>query len=243
MGLVQKTFLCSEQPVMIRKGYAVFFLALLGFQALGLLLCCPLPLWMHRLESWHALKRAEAPVPQPVVGFKLAEVKKPHRPHTPQDFTWREGVEHFRGHPLVVLGVPKVLEAVDNERFVKIHSREFRFDGQMYDIVRTRAGIDTTWYTVYADYKEGNLLAQRDQALKVAISTADQALKSRQDTGTPWSDQSMGLLLRLAGPAVLPGGLQGIQRLEMEVEGLAVVGQLCKGNKVSETPPPRLTVS
>jgi hypothetical protein len=60
---------------------------------------------------------------------------------------------------LVMLAIPKSLEAAPNNRFQRIHSREFRFDGLMYDIVRQEERGDTTFYTCILDELESELFA------------------------------------------------------------------------------------
>lgn len=147
-------------------------------------------------------------------------------------------MEHFRGKPLLVLAIPKNLEAVENERFVRIHSREFRFEGQMYDIVRTQPGSDTTWYTVYADNKEDKLLAQRE-ALRTSWAEATAANPAPAGPVHPSSEQRRQLLSRLVGPALLPAVLWAVEPPFYKVEGLPVPGQLRCGVTRLDLPPPR----
>jgi len=237
---------------MIQRCFAAILLGLMGMQAVGILLCTTLPLWIHRAKTYHALQAIDnqavqaspklvempEPAPRPEPEPK-PEQEKPRRPHTPEDFSWIDGVEHFRGKPLLMLAIPKVLELEANERFVRIHSREFRFEGQMYDIVRTQAGEDTTWYTVYADHKEDRMLAQRDQANK------SMALRSTPDTqeparpALPTPEQSRHLLLRLADPGLLPEFWKSPYRCFVSVEGLSHTGRFCEQFLPPETPPPR----
>ncbi len=60
---------------------------------------------------------------------------------------------------LVLLAIPKSLEEGENARFQRIHSREFRFDGRMYDIVRQEDRGDTTLYACILDEAETALFA------------------------------------------------------------------------------------
>jgi hypothetical protein len=60
---------------------------------------------------------------------------------------------------LVHLAIPKSLEQSPNTRFQRIHSREFRFDGRMYDIVRQEVRGDTTYYACIYDHAETALFA------------------------------------------------------------------------------------
>jgi hypothetical protein len=52
----------------------------------------------------------------------------------------------------------------------KIHwteeSSEFRYDGEMYDVVKTRSANDTTYYYCYNDEKESKLMTCVDKLVK-----------------------------------------------------------------------------
>jgi hypothetical protein len=70
---------------------------------------------------------------------------------------------------LVLLKIPRELEEKPNKQFKRIHSREFRFEGEMYDIVRQEARGDTTWYWCIWDEEETALFAGLDEALNRAL--------------------------------------------------------------------------
>jgi hypothetical protein len=67
---------------------------------------------------------------------------------------------------LVLLKISKDLEVKNSAVFQRLHEREFRYDGNMYDIVRQEAHGDTTWYYCLADEKETQLFANLDELVK-----------------------------------------------------------------------------
>lgn len=67
---------------------------------------------------------------------------------------------------LVLLKIPKNLEEKTNSLFQRIHEREFRYDGSMYDVVRQETHGDTTWYYCLSDEKETQLFANLDEFVK-----------------------------------------------------------------------------
>ncbi|MEZ4721380.1 MAG: hypothetical protein R2813_05820 [Flavobacteriales bacterium] len=70
---------------------------------------------------------------------------------------------------LVTLKIAKLWEAEPNNRFEREHSREFRFDGEMYDIVRTEDRGDTTVYLCIHDVKESGLFAELEEMIEEEI--------------------------------------------------------------------------
>ena len=44
--------------------------------------------------------------------------------------------------------------------------REFRYKGNMYDVVRIKKGTNSTWYYCFSDVKESRLLAHLDKLVK-----------------------------------------------------------------------------
>jgi hypothetical protein len=88
---------------------------------------------------------------------------------------------------LVLLKIPKALEEIPHPAFQRIHKREFRYDGKMYDIVRQIAHGDTTWYYCLCDEKETQLLANLDELVKQDM------------TGNPQHRKQIDELLRLLG--------------------------------------------
>lgn len=65
-----------------------------------------------------------------------------------------------RESDMVKLYIPKTLEAKPDASFTRIHSREFRYKGQMYDIVKQTDLGDTTLYWCIWDKEETALFAQ-----------------------------------------------------------------------------------
>lgn len=64
---------------------------------------------------------------------------------------------------LHLIKIPHELEKTRNSIFKKIHSKEFRYQGKMYDIVRFEQYTDETWYYCIADEEEEELFAQLDE--------------------------------------------------------------------------------
>lgn len=64
---------------------------------------------------------------------------------------------------LTLLKIPQALEEGFNPVFQRIHEREFRYEGKMYDIVRREIYGDTTWYFCVSDEKETVLFANLDE--------------------------------------------------------------------------------
>jgi len=67
---------------------------------------------------------------------------------------------------LVLLGIAKELERNPGTRFKRMHEREFRLDGRMYDVVRKESRGDTTWYHCIEDEKETALFARLDEMIR-----------------------------------------------------------------------------
>jgi len=63
---------------------------------------------------------------------------------------------------LVLLKIPQRLETMPNADFQRIHAREFRYQGEMYDIARQETHGDTTWYYCISDHEETSLFARLD---------------------------------------------------------------------------------
>ncbi len=88
---------------------------------------------------------------------------------------------------LVLLKIPKTLEEKPHSTFQRIHKREFRYDGKMYDIVRQESHGDTTWYYCLPDEKETQLFANLDELVKQDMA------------GDPQHRKQIDELLRLLG--------------------------------------------
>lgn len=67
---------------------------------------------------------------------------------------------------LVNLYIPKSVEFGGDESFVRIHKGEFRYKGQMYDIIRYQDLGDTTLYTCFHDVKESGLFDKLDKMVR-----------------------------------------------------------------------------
>ncbi|MDP3462509.1 MAG: hypothetical protein Q8S18_06955 [Bacteroidales bacterium] len=63
----------------------------------------------------------------------------------------------FVADELMFLEIPLWMEEKPNKHFTRIHSKEFVFDGQMYDIVEQQETDHSIWYLVYPDRKETGL--------------------------------------------------------------------------------------
>lgn len=68
----------------------------------------------------------------------------------------------------VVLKITPEVEA--SEDFEWFHSKEFRFKGEMYDILSREQHGDTTWYTCIHDVKESGLFNRLDSLVKEQLN-------------------------------------------------------------------------
>lgn len=71
---------------------------------------------------------------------------------------------------LALIKIPKVLEEQTNATFQRLDEREIRYQGEMYDIVRSEEHGDTTWYYCIADVKETQLFANLDEIIERDIN-------------------------------------------------------------------------
>ena len=71
---------------------------------------------------------------------------------------------------LSLIKIPKTLEEKPHPAFRRIDEGEFRYDGNMYDVVRQEAHGDTTWYYCLSDEKETQLFANLDDLVKREMS-------------------------------------------------------------------------
>jgi hypothetical protein len=67
---------------------------------------------------------------------------------------------------LIILGFTK--EEIETRLDWK-HSREFEFNGRMYDIVRQSQAGDSVFYTCYQDHKETRLNAEKEKLIARAL--------------------------------------------------------------------------
>ncbi len=131
---------------------------------------------------------------------------------------------------LVLLKIPAVLEQGHNRVFQRIHAREFRYHGQMYDIVRQQSKGDTTWYYCVSDEQETLLFARLDE------------LVHQNMTGTqPHSKIEM--LLRLLGALYLDDENNQLEISRAAAVQLAALFQfrLKTWKAVPAIPPPEQT--
>jgi hypothetical protein len=75
-------------------------------------------------------------------------------------------LEGFVGDDLIFLEIPVQLEIEKNNLFRRIHSKEFVYLGQMYDIVEQERIGNVTWYLVYPDKKETTLKKQMKRLME-----------------------------------------------------------------------------
>lgn len=71
----------------------------------------------------------------------------------------------------VLLKIPVSLEEEPNDIFQRKHSREFRYKGEMYDILKQERHGDTTWYTCIHDVKESGLFKDLDKKVNNYLSS------------------------------------------------------------------------
>lgn len=65
----------------------------------------------------------------------------------------------------LLFSIPKWMEETPNKDFKRIHKGEFRYKGEMYDILYAKEDTDTTHYIVIHDPKETNLFAKLDEQI------------------------------------------------------------------------------
>lgn len=63
----------------------------------------------------------------------------------------------------LLFSIPKWMEETPNKDFKRIHKGEFRYKGEMYDILYVKEDADTTHYIVIHDPKETNLFARLNE--------------------------------------------------------------------------------
>jgi len=130
---------------------------------------------------------------------------------------------------LVLLQIPKTLEEHPNESFQRIHSREFRYKGHMYDIVRSEVRGDTTWYYCIADVKETELFANLDEMIERDMNHNPERKKETQN------------LQRLINTLFLVDSRQPSWTLpEAAFELLPYQFQLNTWNPIPSSPPPEV---
>jgi hypothetical protein len=200
----------------------LFFSA--AIQLAGLTLVVDWSLAVHRVMLWQQL--------QPI-GRQLSQPSN-SAPQQAQSL-------QFRGKPLLELPIPLALEREPNAEFTRIHGKEFRYRGQMYDVVSFRREADTTWYLVHADHKETSLRSTRDQMAREALAGRPFLLQGRHHSGE--GPHRPALLDRLPGPALLPPAMQLFDPGRCEAPGAAAAKAPASAWRSVPTPPPRLLLS
>ena len=80
---------------------------------------------------------------------------------------------------LVLLKIPLSTQENRNE-FRSIHSREFRYLGKMYDIIRQEQHGGTTWFYCLCDEKETRLFTRLDEQVKKEMKNLPGNEKQRE---------------------------------------------------------------
>lgn len=87
-------------------------------------------------------------------------------------------LEGFVGDELIFLAIPVEFESEPNNSFRRIHSKEFVYLGQMYDIVEQQRIDGIIWYLVYPDKKETML----KQKMKLLMADYDRESQKQHQT-------------------------------------------------------------
>jgi len=121
---------------------------------------------------------------------------------------------------LSAVKIARVWETEPNDRFERKHDTEFRFDGEMYDVVRSRVQGDTTIYFCIHDTSETWLLDEMEEMIDEGIDHPMDGGKQKQITqwlsleydvpGTDLPRPNVGFMLLAshcsgAYPGILPG--------------------------------------
>jgi len=80
-------------------------------------------------------------------------------------------------YELVLLKIPKSIEEKPNKHFQRIHEKEFRYKGEMYDIVKEENKTDTTYYYCIHDKEETKLFANLDTMIKNEMNNPEKEKK------------------------------------------------------------------
>ena len=103
------------------------------------------------------------PLGSSYISFKL----KQYKVHKSIKKQIKKGVSE---KDLVLLKIPNSLEAISNPRFKRIHSKEFKYEGEMYDIIKQEIKGDTTWYWCVWDKEETALFSNLQELVDKAMS-------------------------------------------------------------------------
>lgn len=75
----------------------------------------------------------------------------------------------------------------NREVFQRIHSREFRYYGKMYDVIKQEDKNGTTWFFCISDEQETSLFARLDEQVKKEMQTpaSEKQREKLQQWGNP----------------------------------------------------------
>ncbi len=88
-------------------------------------------------------------------------------------------VEGFHAWELMLIEIPDAVKNDPSRPFREIHSREFEYRGQMYDIVEKQEFDETTWYLVYPDVKETKLKVKLKKLIRDNQKNTDKPLPQK----------------------------------------------------------------
>jgi hypothetical protein len=74
---------------------------------------------------------------------------------------------------LILLKIPALLEEKSSKEFQMIHEKEFRYKGEMYDIVKKEKKNDTTYYYCIHDKEETRLFANLEALIINELNNPD----------------------------------------------------------------------
>ncbi len=85
-------------------------------------------------------------------------------------------VEGFHAWELMLIEITDEVKNDPAKPYREIHSREFEYLGQMYDIVEKQEFESTTWYLAYPDKKETALKSKLKKIIQNVQKNADKPL-------------------------------------------------------------------
>lgn len=213
-------------------------------QAGGLWLCMDLPIRFHRFQVQRQLHRKEngekslTPLRTNRISLLEDSLRYPrrHRAEAAGDLGQSSNGEWtFRGHVLVLIGIPKDWGNHHTEAgFETRGEREIQLGGKLYDIWRSGESGDTTWYLAWPDERETRMEQMRQAML-------DSTVNSGHDPATGRQEAAQRLLRKLPGPALLLPA-QGIS-VPVQLVVTAISERRIYGRDLDSppVPPPRRT--
>jgi len=82
---------------------------------------------------------------------------------------------------LILIKLPVKRDKSANQSYHFLNSDEFKYAGNMYDVVRTEKHEKETWYYCYSDKKETRVLAQLNDFVKNRMANDTQKKKQREN--------------------------------------------------------------